>query len=78
MKITMLSYHGCIRVVKMALPLIKKGHEVNLITFRHPSQAKKFTSVVICNDLENMQEAIKKNVNHNIAHELYYHAVGNK
>jgi len=43
----------------MALPLLKKGHEVNLITFRLPSQSKKFTSIVVCNDMENMQEAVK-------------------
>lgn len=59
MKIAMISGHGCIRVQKMALPLIEKGHEVHLLSNKIPYFHEKYKSFSYWNDIGQLIEAIK-------------------
>jgi glycosyltransferase involved in cell wall biosynthesis len=50
MNIVMVSNHACIRVQKMALPLLAKGHKVHLIARKIPSFYEAYTTVSIYDD----------------------------
>lgn len=68
MKIVMVSGHGCIRVHKMALPLIYKGHEVHLVAGKVPSFWQNYKTFSLCADIDQYQEAIKLHKDADIFH----------
>lgn len=59
MNIVMVANHCCIRVQKMALPLIEKGHEVHLIGAKVPDQHEQYKTFSLCSDTEQFLEAIR-------------------
>ena len=59
MKIVMVAGHCCIRVQKMAIPLIEKGHEVHLIGSKVPSFHEQYASFSLCADIGQYLESIK-------------------
>lgn len=59
MNIVMVANHCCIRVQKMAIPLIERGHDVHLIGARVPSFHEQYKSFSFCSDIEQTLEAIK-------------------
>ena len=59
MKIVMVAGHCCIRVHKMAIPLIEKGHEVHLVGRKVTSFYEQYKSFALCSDIEQYLEAIK-------------------
>ena len=58
MKIVMVAGHACIRVQKMAIPLIEKGHEVHLIAMKIPSFWQQYKTFTLCTDVEQMLSAL--------------------
>lgn len=46
LKICMISGHGCVRVQKIAIPLLERGHEVHLICSRTPTYFEQYDTVV--------------------------------
>lgn len=62
MNIVMVAGHACIRVQKMALPLIERGHKVHLIARKIPSFYENYFSFTLCNDVSQMIEAIRLHV----------------
>lgn len=59
MKIVMVAGHACIRVQKMAIPLIEKGHDVHLVAMKIPSFHEQYKTFTFCNDLGQMLDALK-------------------
>jgi hypothetical protein len=59
MNIVFLANHCCIRVQKMALPLMEKGHHVHLISRKLPHYHSNFTTVTLCDHAGQYMEAIK-------------------
>lgn len=59
MRIVMIAKHPCIRIVKQALPLIFRGHEVHLIAEAVPQYGEYFTSVGLYTNLEQLHELIR-------------------
>jgi hypothetical protein len=55
----MVAGHACIRVQKMALPLIEKGYNVHLIANKMPYFHEQYKSFCMWNDLSQLIEAIK-------------------
>src|SRR4051812_34350563 len=64
----MVAGHACIRVQKMALPLIQKGHEVHLIAGKVPSFWPNYKSFSLCSDIDQYQAAIKLHQNADVFH----------
>ena len=62
MNIVMVAGHCCIRVQKMAIPLIEKGHEVHLIGSKIPGFYEQYKSFALCCDIEQYLESIKLHV----------------
>lgn len=59
MKICMVAGHGCIRVHKMAIPLMEKGHEVHLIAMKVPMFWEQYKTFTLCADVEQMIQALR-------------------
>jgi glycosyltransferase involved in cell wall biosynthesis len=59
LKIVMLSRHGCFRVMKEALPLIARGHEVHLIVNQLTQGSEHFTTVCVYQELDQLYSAIR-------------------
>lgn len=59
MNIVMVSGHSCIRVHKMALPLIERGHNVHLVAKKLSSFWQHYKTFAMCSDVEQYAEAIK-------------------
>lgn len=59
MRIGMIANHACIRVDKMALPLMDRGHEVHIISRKDPAYRRYYTSRSRWDDLGQCLEAIK-------------------
>lgn len=59
MKIVMVARHCCIRVQKMALPLMKKGHEVHVIANKMPAFGDKYETSTLYQNHEQLVAAIK-------------------
>ena len=59
MRIVMVSGHACIRVHKMAIPLIEKGHEVHLVAKKLSSFWQQYKTFTMCGDMEQYAEAIR-------------------
>lgn len=59
MNIVMVAGHACIRVQKMALPLIERGHKVHIIARKIPSFYEQYFSFSLCNDVSQMIEAMR-------------------
>jgi hypothetical protein len=68
LKIVMLSRHGCIRVTKVAMPLMEKGHEVHLIVNKVTQGAERFKSCMVYQDTEQLYAAIKMHSDADIFH----------
>jgi hypothetical protein len=64
----MVAGHCCIRVQKMALPLIHKGHEVHLIGSKIPSFWQNYKTFTMCADIEQYQAAIKLHPDADVFH----------
>jgi glycosyltransferase involved in cell wall biosynthesis len=62
MNIVMVAGHCCIRVQKMAIPLIEKGHDVHLIGQKIPSFHEQYKTFSFCSDVEQYIESIKLHV----------------
>lgn len=58
MKICMISGHGCVRVQKMAIPLIEKGYEVHLVCSREPTYYEQYDTVVVAPTVRQYLNAI--------------------
>jgi len=59
LNIVMVAGHCCIRVHKMAIPLIEKGHRVHLIGMRVPTFWEQYKTFTLCTDVEQMLESMK-------------------
>lgn len=59
MKVVKVANHACVRVQKMAMPLIDKGHDVHLVTHSIPSYAEYYKSISICMNIEQMKGALR-------------------
>lgn len=59
MNVVMVAGHACIRVQKMAIPLIEKGHSVHLVAMKIPSFWEQYKTFTLCTDVEQMLEALK-------------------
>lgn len=68
MKIVMITNHACIRVMKMALPLMDKGHHVHLITQKVTQYSDLLSSVSVFQNLDQLQAAIKNHADADIFH----------
>lgn len=55
----MVAGHCCIRVHKMAIPLIEKGHNVHLVGMRVPNFWEQYKTFTLCTDVEQMLESLK-------------------
>ncbi len=55
----MVAGHACIRVQKMAIPLIERGHRVHLIAKKIPSYYEQYHTFTLCPDIETMSLAIE-------------------
>lgn len=55
----MVAGHACIRVQKMAIPLIEKGHNVHLVAMKIPSFREQYKTFTLCNDMGQMLDALK-------------------
>lgn len=64
----MVAGHACIRVQKMALPLIQRGHEVHLIAGKVPSFWPSYKSFSLCSDIDQYQAAIRLHPNADVFH----------
>lgn len=68
MYVVMVAGHACIRVQKMAIPLIQKGHEVHLIAGKVPSFWPNYKSFSLCSDIDQYLAAIKLHPNADVFH----------
>lgn len=68
MKIVKIARHCCIRVQKMALPLLERGHEVHVITHKYPSFGEKYRSVMLYENLDQLYESIKLHKDADVFH----------
>lgn len=59
LNIAMISHHGCIRMHKMAIPLIERGHNVHLIANRMTPYWEQYKTFNLCTDTEQNLEAMK-------------------
>lgn len=59
MKIVMVSHHSCVRVHKMAIPLLKKGYDVHLVASKWVSFSDIYKSFGYWLDIEQLRELIK-------------------
>jgi len=59
MKIAMLAHHACVRVQKMALPLLARGHEVHLVAFRQPAGVEYYDTFTSCFTVKNMRRMVQ-------------------
>lgn len=59
LNIVMVSSHACIRVHKMAIPLIERGHNVHLIAFKMSTYWEHYKTFTLCCDTEQMIEAMR-------------------
>lgn len=59
MNIVMVAGHCCIRVQKMAIPLIEKGHNVHLIGMKVPSLVEQYKTFTLCSDVGQMLDAMR-------------------
>lgn len=59
MRIGMVAGHACIRVQKMALPLIQRGHTVHLIAKKMPSFFEEYATFTFTPAIDNYIQAIK-------------------
>ena len=57
--IVMIAAHACVRVQKMALPLLDKGYDVHLIADKVPSFVERYTTFTKTHDLGQLIEAVK-------------------
>lgn len=55
----MVAGHCCIRVQKMAIPLIEKGHNVHLIGMKVPVWHEQYKTFTYCADVGQMLDALK-------------------
>lgn len=58
MRICKLAAHACIRVQKMALPLMARGHKVYLVSQRRPSYAEAYDGFSECFSIEQMRNMV--------------------
>lgn len=68
MKIVMVSSHSCVRVHKIALPLIMKGHEVHLIARKRVPLATFYKTFTQYDDLQGCADALKLHKDADIIH----------
>lgn len=59
LNIVMISGHGCIRVHKMAIPLIEKGHNVHLIASKMSGFWEQYKTFTLCYDTEHFLNTFK-------------------
>lgn len=55
----MLSSHACVRVQKMALPLIALGHKVHMAANKFPPFWENYATFTMCGDFEHYSNAVK-------------------
>jgi hypothetical protein len=64
----MVAGHACIRVQKMALPLLYRGHDVHLVAGKIPSYWPNYKSFSLCADIDQYQAAIKLHKDADVFH----------
>jgi glycosyltransferase involved in cell wall biosynthesis len=64
----MLTNHACIRVMKMALPLVEKGYEVHLITQKVTQYSDLLSSISVFHNLDQLQVAVKNHKDADVFH----------
>jgi len=67
-KIVMVARHCCIRVQKVALPLINNGYEVHCIAHRFPMFGEMYKTLIIYQHLDQLYNAIKLHGDADIFH----------
>lgn len=68
LKILKLSYHCCIRVIKEAMPLISKGHEVHVAAAKVTQYSDHFTSLSVYHDMNQLVETIRAHKDCDVIH----------
>ena len=68
MKVVMISRHGCLRVSKVAMPLLTKGYDVHLITEKVTQGSEHFKSVLQYQDLDQLYNSVKVHKDADIFH----------
>jgi len=59
MKIVEISQHGCVRVMKQALPLLARGHDVHLVVNKVTQFSEQLKTVTTFQDQDQLYEAVK-------------------
>jgi hypothetical protein len=59
LNVVMVAGHACIRVQKMAIPLIERGHHVHLVAMKVPSFYEQYKTFTLCNDVGQMLDSLK-------------------
>lgn len=68
MKIVMLTRHCCFRVLKEAIPLMERGHEVHLITNKLSQGSERLASTISYQDTDQLYAAIKMHADADVFH----------
>lgn len=67
-KVLKLTYHCCIRVIKEAMPLIARGHEVHVVAAKVTQYADHFSSISVYNDQNQLISAIRAHADCDVIH----------
>ena len=67
-KILKLAYHCCIRVVKEAMPLISRGHQVHVAASKVTQYSDHFSSIAVYHDMNQLVEIIKLHADADVIH----------
>lgn len=59
MRIGMIAGHACIRVQKMAIPLVRKGHTVHLVSQKIPVFQEIYKTHHLCMNLEQIRDSVE-------------------
>ena len=68
LKVVKIARHCCIRVQKMALPLMEEGYEVHCISHRIPSYADRYETLSLYQDVDQLYSAIRLHPDADIFH----------
>lgn len=60
MRIVKVANHACVRVQKMAIPLIEKGHEVHLVAHAIPTYHEHYKTINVCSNLKQMIDSMDR------------------
>lgn len=69
MKIVEVGHHCCVRLLKQAVALIEKGHDVHVIGFKKPNYGHElFKTYALCKTIEQLEHCVKLHADADIFH----------